>query len=375
MNSSGLVPLNGTEYLIGYGGVLSEILLQRSGARVVVLEITNRSILLFKNQSTGDFGIDANGNFLYTTPNCSQSFVISVAAASGVSPIKKRSSSSEVPPTRSDINVDTTIFNYDDQLNTCPINPVLICNDQNKAHGGLPDYYSLDIIAQAQYFGTCPFPEGPAYIDCIEALKNSESLYFILTSLSEANEILLLEESDEFCILLVSTLAAAIAIPEGPLVILTLLAIAESPFAAAAYPSCLVAAFYLKELFQDDVIEPLAEFSPEKLCQAIGYGDPGNIYEIAVTDSELPSPTIFVITVTGVNPPDIITDVQIDYFVSACTMTSTGSSSTTPSTTPGICTEFIPLGGSCNPVNNYCCADGYFCIVSTFEPPYCGNQL
>jgi hypothetical protein len=105
------------------------------------------------------------------------------------------------------------------------------------------------------------------------------------------------------------------------------------------YEACLAAVFVLKMLLEDPVKDSIQGFLPTKICQALGYGNPGNIYEIAVVDTEIYPSTIFVTTVTGVNPPDVITSVQIDYLVSGCTMktamkpTSTQTESSFPAET------------------------------------------
>lgn len=129
---------------------------------------------------------------------------------------------------------------------------------------------------------------------------------------------------------------------------------------SAILAACILAINYIKDLIQDKATTALGlDFNAASTCQTLGYGSPSYLYEIAVIDSALPVPTIFVTTVTGVNPPDIITTASIDYYISACATTTSSLSSSTAAVTPtAICPASLEAPDVA-PTGIYCDADPF----------------
>lgn len=175
-----LVPLEDSPYSVGYSGLPDVFALARDGLPTAFLYVTNDSLYVL-NSTVGSFGISTFGEIIYVAPNCSGAWTFGASNQSIVDSLVRRQTTTI--PTRSTINVRLEILNYGGVPNTCPIDPILSCNDVSGSGGSTisnPAFSATDTNDNADYFGTCPFPEGPATDSCVATLGTLRSCLVLL---------------------------------------------------------------------------------------------------------------------------------------------------------------------------------------------------
>jgi hypothetical protein len=280
-----------------------------------VYEVSGTNITM-KNATVGDFGLDFKGNLFWTSPDCS--YTVYFHPDQNLTTNLNRRASTEATA-RNSVIVDLTIYDDQDMLNNCPVELSLMCNDLLYAQQGQQVWNEL---TTARWVGSCPYSAADDLEHCTSNAEIIHSIRDIKDNFKDAFELVagIFQSSGvgAACLALQLELAVSLGIVLPPNI------------AVAFYLSCYTGVQYTLHIAEDKVWDAIDEagFNIPNICAHLTP----QRYEIAVIDANLPNPTLFVTTVTGANPADIVTAVQIvDFGSSSCSKTT----SATPTSTPG----------------------------------------